>query len=67
MLFCVQLAALRRADPPSKESYRLCKKDHDTEKAAKAQQNYIGPYVDIKLFLCLSNHFPMKTYGGVEV
>jgi hypothetical protein len=24
MLFCVQIEALRRADPPSKESYRLC-------------------------------------------
>jgi hypothetical protein len=24
MLFCMQVAALRRADPPSKESYRLC-------------------------------------------
>jgi hypothetical protein len=24
MLFCVQVAALRRAYPPSKESYRLC-------------------------------------------
>jgi hypothetical protein len=23
VLFCVQIAALRRADPPSKESYRL--------------------------------------------
>jgi hypothetical protein len=23
-LFCVQVAALRRADPPSKESYILC-------------------------------------------
>jgi hypothetical protein len=23
-MFCVQVAALRRADPPSKESYRLC-------------------------------------------
>jgi hypothetical protein len=23
-LFCVQVEALRRADPPSKESYRLC-------------------------------------------
>jgi hypothetical protein len=22
--FCVQIAALRRADPPSKEYYRLC-------------------------------------------
>jgi hypothetical protein len=25
MLSCVQVAALRRTDPPSKESYRLCK------------------------------------------
>jgi hypothetical protein len=24
VLFCVQVAALQRADPPSKESYRLC-------------------------------------------
>jgi hypothetical protein len=26
MLSCVQVGALRRADPPSKESYRLCKR-----------------------------------------
>jgi hypothetical protein len=25
-LFCVQVAALQQAEPPSKESYRLCKK-----------------------------------------
>jgi hypothetical protein len=31
-LFCVQVVA----DPPSKESYRICK-DQETEKAAKAQ------------------------------
>jgi hypothetical protein len=36
-LFCVQVAALRRADPPSKESYRLCI-DYETEKAAKAHK-----------------------------
>jgi hypothetical protein len=24
VLFCMYLAALRRADPPSKESYQLC-------------------------------------------
>jgi hypothetical protein len=24
VLYCVQVAALRRADPPSKESYRQC-------------------------------------------
>jgi hypothetical protein len=34
----VQIAALRRADPPSKESYRLCKGVQETEKAAKVQQ-----------------------------
>jgi hypothetical protein len=38
VLSCVQVAALRQADPPSKESYRLCKKDQETEKAAKVQQ-----------------------------
>jgi hypothetical protein len=37
LLFCVQIAALRRADPPSKESYRLCKR-LKTEQAAKVQQ-----------------------------
>jgi hypothetical protein len=37
VLACVQVAALRRGDPPSKESYRLYK-NQETEKAAKAQQ-----------------------------
>jgi hypothetical protein len=36
-LFCVQVAALRRADPRSKESYRLCI-DQETEKAAKVHK-----------------------------
>jgi hypothetical protein len=31
---CVQVAALRRADHSSKESYRLCKKDYKTEDEA---------------------------------
>jgi hypothetical protein len=43
VLSCVQVAALRRADPPSKESYRLCKKDQETEKAAKFQQRVVEP------------------------
>jgi hypothetical protein len=38
---CVQVAALRRADPQSKESYRMCKKYQETEKAAKAQQRAV--------------------------
>jgi hypothetical protein len=35
VLSCVQVAALRLADPPSKESYL----HQETEKAAKAQKN----------------------------
>jgi hypothetical protein len=37
VLSCVQVAALRWADPPSKVSYRLCKKSRNW-KAAKVQQ-----------------------------
>jgi hypothetical protein len=36
-LFCVWVAALRRADPPSKEFYRLCT-GLKTEKASKVQR-----------------------------
>jgi hypothetical protein len=32
VLSCLQVAALRRIDPPSKESYRLCKRDQESEK-----------------------------------
>jgi hypothetical protein len=41
VLSCVQVAALRRADPPSKESYWL--KDQETEKAAKVQWMAVEP------------------------
>jgi hypothetical protein len=33
----VQVAALQRADPLSKECYRLCKRDCETEDGASAQ------------------------------
>jgi hypothetical protein len=47
VLSCVQVAALRRADPPSKESYRLCKKeDCETEEEAMAQQRAVEPLVN---------------------
>jgi hypothetical protein len=39
MLSCVQVAAVRRADPPSKESYRLCKKFKKL--TAKVQQRAV--------------------------
>jgi hypothetical protein len=42
VLSCVQIATLRRADPPSKESYLLCK-DQETEKSAKVQQRAVEP------------------------
>jgi hypothetical protein len=35
VLSCVQVAALRRADHSSKESYRLCKKDCEIEEPNK--------------------------------
>jgi hypothetical protein len=34
---------MRRAHHSSKESYRLCKKDYETEEEAKAQQNCCRP------------------------
>jgi hypothetical protein len=36
VLSYIQAAAMRGADPPSKESYRLCK-NQETEEGAKAQ------------------------------
>jgi hypothetical protein len=41
VLSCVQVAALQRADPPSKESYRLCKKDYESEEEARVQQRAV--------------------------
>jgi hypothetical protein len=38
VLSCVELAALRRADHSSKESYHLCKEDYETEEETRAQQ-----------------------------
>jgi hypothetical protein len=36
---------LRRADPSSKETYRLCKKDNETEEEARAQQRAVDPLI----------------------
>jgi hypothetical protein len=42
VLSCMQLAALRRADPPSQESYN-CVKDQEAERAVKVQQRAVEP------------------------
>jgi hypothetical protein len=46
LLPCVQVAALRRADPSSKESYRLCKNDYETEEGTRTQQRALEPLMD---------------------
>jgi hypothetical protein len=46
VLSYVQVAALQRADPPSKESYRLCKNDFETEEETRAQQRALEPLMN---------------------
>jgi hypothetical protein len=54
VLFCVLVEALRLADPPSKESYRLCM-DEETEKAAKVHKGHTA--IDICLLaVCRSRN-----------
>jgi hypothetical protein len=66
-LSCVQVAALRRADHLSKESYRLRKKDYETEEEARAQQRAVESLNEWmnerQLIICkltLSSHFSEK-------
>jgi hypothetical protein len=46
--FCVSVAALRRDDHSSKESYHLCKKDYETEEEVRTQQRagYANAWLD---------------------
>jgi hypothetical protein len=41
LLFCVEVEALRRTDPPSKESYRLCIGSRNLKKGAKAKRRAV--------------------------
>jgi hypothetical protein len=40
VLSCI-CSGFARADPPSKESYRLCNIDYETEEEARAQQRAV--------------------------
>jgi hypothetical protein len=42
-VFVLSCVALRRAHYSSKESYRLRKKDYETEEEARAQQRAVEP------------------------
>jgi hypothetical protein len=46
MLFCVYVATMRQTDPPSKESYQLCKKYYETEEETRAQQRSVEPLMN---------------------
>jgi hypothetical protein len=46
VLSSVQVAALRRANHSSKEFYRLCKNDYETEEDARAQQRPVEPLMN---------------------
>jgi hypothetical protein len=50
-LSCLQVAVLRRTDSPSKESYRLCKKDYATEGEARAQLMAVEPLMNERIVL----------------
>jgi hypothetical protein len=55
VLFCVQVAALRRAYLSSKESYHLSKKNYETEDEARAQRRAVEPLMNEWTYFRLLN------------
>jgi hypothetical protein len=46
VVLCVD-SGLAMADPPSLDSYRLCKKDYGTEEETRAQQRAVEPLTNV--------------------
>jgi hypothetical protein len=64
----VSVAALRRDDHSSKESYRLCKKDYETEEEARTQQWAVDALKKLLLlFLVIIRISNVSFFGPIEV
>jgi hypothetical protein len=63
------VTALRRADPPSKGCYRLCKNDYETEEEARAQQKAVEPLMNDDDIMSTSGRTLRKVsiYSAVNV
>jgi hypothetical protein len=59
VLSCMQVAALRRADHSSKESYCLCINDYETDEETRHQQGVVEPLmvVVVVVLLFTSSHW----------
>jgi hypothetical protein len=58
--------ALLWADPPSKEPYRLCKIDYETEEEARAQQNAIESLMNEWIQLVHETFWISAYFGNLD-
>jgi hypothetical protein len=67
VLFCVPVAALRRADPTSKESYRLCKRlrnwkrGQDQTKGSRATEKWMNFPFSVNYHYANARHSPVPS------